>query len=500
MIPVRKTDSVDILLVLEGTFPYVRGGVSSWVNRLILGFPEYRFGVIFLGSTIEDYTAKPYVLPDNIHYYAEYFLYGANDHPGSNHYAKVSTNELSAVRDAHQEMKECLSTCEFAVDISQYGNIFNISQKAFFEDRKIWDYFIECYSEIPDQPSFVDYFWTIRGMHAPLWFLQMAMQHAPQSRIVHCPSTGYAGYLGALLSKSGDIPLIISEHGIYTKERRIDLMLARWIHEDEEFLRQAGRIHYLRHLWIRFFEFIGRLTYQQAQHIINLYTGVVELQIADGADPKKLSTIPNGIPVENFINCRFSFAQRKNIVALVGRVVPIKDIKTFIRAAKLIQQTAADTPEFWIAGPVEEDEQYYQECLLLVEHLGLGEKVKFLGYVPVQDVLRQVRITVLSSISEGLPLSVLESFAAGVPVVATDVGSCRELVYGTSKEDSAEPAGRIVPIANPNALAKEIHSLMNDSDIWTFCSKNAIDRVEKNYREEYMFASYRSLYQAGMAN
>ncbi len=500
MIPERQTDAVDILLVLEGTFPYVRGGVSSWVNRLILGFPEYRFGVIFLGSTIEDYTAKPYVLPDNVRYYAEYFLYGADDHSGNNHHCRISKGDLSAVRDAHQEMKSCLSQCEVDVDISQYGNVFNISQKAFFEDRKVWDYFIECYSEISDQPSFVDYFWTIRGMHAPLWFLQTAMQNAPKARIIHSPSTGYAGYLGALLSKAGGRPLIISEHGIYTKERRIDLMLARWIHEDEEFLRQAGRIHYLRHLWIRFFEFIGRLTYQQAQNIINLYSGVVELQIADGADQHKLCTISNGIPVGNFISCRLPFAERKNIVALVGRVVPIKDIKTFIRAAKLIQQAETDTPEFWIAGPIEEDEEYYQECLLLVEHLGLGEKVKFLGYVPVQEVLSQVRLTVLSSISEGLPLSVLESFAAGVPVVATDVGSCRELVYGISKEDSEEPAGKIVPIANPKALAQAISSLLINIDFWMTCSNNAIERVEKNYREEDMFASYRSLYQSGMVN
>ncbi|PKY12286.1 glycosyl transferase family 1, partial [Acidithiobacillus marinus] len=280
--------------------------------------------------------------------------------------------------------------------------------------------------------------------------------------------------------------------------RRIDLMLARWIHEDEEFLPQPGRIHYLRHLWIRFFEFIGRLTYQQAQNIVNLYSGVIELQITDGADPQKISTIPNGIPVENFIPFRSSFSARKNIVALVGRVVPIKDIKTFIRAAKILQKNEPNPPEFWIAGPTEEDDEYYQECLLLVEHLDLKMDVKFLGFVPVQEVLAQVRLTVLSSISEGLPLSVLESFAAGVPVVATDVGSCRELIYGKTKESSAAPAGEIVPIANPSAMAKAISTLINDNALWLTCSKNGIKRVEDDYQEKDMFASYRKIYQQGM--
>lgn len=498
MIDAPQSESVDILLILEGTFPYVRGGVSSWVNRLIIGFPEYHFGIIFLGSMREDYLAKPYPLPGNVKYYAEYFLYDNKKTKYSN--KKIEEKEINAVREAHRKMKDCLSKSSITVDISHYADNFGISEKAFFENRHVWDYTIECYSEILDQPSFVDYFWTVRGIHAPLWFLQTALNKAPKARIIHCPSTGYAGYLGALLSNTGKSPLIISEHGIYTKERRIDLMLARWIHEDDEFLSQTGRIHYLRHLWIRFFEFIGRLTYQQAQHIINLYSGVLELQIADGADPQKINTIPNGIPVEKFLMSRTPLAERRYIVALIGRVVPIKDIKTFIRAAKILQQTEQNSPEFWIAGPTEEDEDYYQECQLLVEHLGLKLQVKFLGFAPVQDVLSQVRLTVLSSISEGLPLSVLESFAAGVPVVATDVGSCRELIYGSTKDSVKAPAGEIVPIANPGAMARAISIFLNDEEVWLRCSKNGIQRVERNYREEDMFASYRKIYQAGMTN
>lgn len=498
MIASQDANSVDILLILEGTFPYVRGGVSSWVNRLIHGFPEYRFGVIFLGSMAEDYRAQPYQLPENVDYYAEYFLYGAKK---AGKYCKGITKKtnITVVSDAHKEMKRCLYESDFKIDISHYDDNFGLTEKAFFEDRMVWNYLIECYAEIPDQPSFVDYFWTIRGMHTPLWFLQAAMKSAPSARILHCPSTGYAGYLGALLSHAGNRPLVISEHGIYTKERRIDLMLARWIHEDEEFLRHAGRIHYLRQLWIRFFEFIGRLAYQQAQYIVNLYSGVIDLQIADGADPQKLCTIPNGVHVESFLACRAPFSSRRNVVALIGRVVPIKDIKTFIRAAQFFQQEP-EPSEFWIVGPTEEDEEYHRECLLLVEHLGLQDTVKFLGFKPVQEVLSQIRLSVLSSISEGLPLSILESFAAGVPVVATDVGSCRELIYGNLSQQLSIPAGDVVPIADPRALAHAINTLLTQHERWTVCSKNAIERVERDYREETMFARYREIYQNGMAH
>ncbi|MGE8475033.1 MAG: GT4 family glycosyltransferase PelF, partial [Paraburkholderia hospita] len=59
-------DSADIALLLEGTFPYVSGGVSSWVNQVIRAFPEYSFALCFLGSRPQDYPKMQYALPDNV--------------------------------------------------------------------------------------------------------------------------------------------------------------------------------------------------------------------------------------------------------------------------------------------------------------------------------------------------------------------------------------------------------------------------------------------------
>ncbi len=489
----RRANVVDILLILEGTFPYVRGGVSSWVKRMIEGFDDYRFGIIFLGSARSDYSGRePYTLPSNVDYFSEYFLYDERSEmlPTRKNQLSFRKEEVLA---AHQEMQNCLQggSCPLHGLVNNFG----VSHSDFLSSRAIWDYFLERYQEIPDQPSFVDYFWTIRGMHAPLWYLQQAFQAAPQTKIVLCPSTGYAGYLGALLAAQRRYPLIIAEHGIYTKERRIDLMLARWIHEDEDFLHRLGQIHYLRQLWIHFFEFLGRMSYQQAKIITNLYGGVIPLQVAGGAPPERLMTIPNGIQIEPFIPVRRDFAEKEDIVALIGRVVPIKDIKTFIRAAGILWQQGRKT-QYWIVGPTEEDEEYYAECRILVEHLELQDCVQFLGFRLVTEVLARVRLTVLSSISEGLPLSVLESFAAGVPVVTTDVGSCRELLYGSLQHEPEEAAGAgvVVPIADPSALARAIGALLDDVERWKVCSQAGIRRVEAHYREDQMFAQYRQLF------
>ncbi|PKY12204.1 hypothetical protein B1757_00200 [Acidithiobacillus marinus] len=222
MLGTSPAESVDILLVLEGTFPYVRGGVSSWVNRLITGFSEYQFGIIFLGSMREEYTSEPYPLPENVKYYAEYFLYDVNKKtPSRKTHKRAMIDLIEKTRTAHNNIKNCPLHGHNNLEIRAFATNFGISEYDFYASKEVWEYILSCYSEISDQPSFVDYFWTIRGMHAPLWFLQNALNNAPSTRIVHCPSTGYAGYLGSLLSNHRDCPLVISEHGIYTKERRI---------------------------------------------------------------------------------------------------------------------------------------------------------------------------------------------------------------------------------------------------------------------------------------
>ena len=62
----RQGTEADIGLLLEGTFPYVAGGVSSWVNQMIRGFPDIRFAVVFIGSLEEEYGEQKYELPPNV--------------------------------------------------------------------------------------------------------------------------------------------------------------------------------------------------------------------------------------------------------------------------------------------------------------------------------------------------------------------------------------------------------------------------------------------------
>ena len=71
----RRAADCDVMLLLEGTFPFVSGGVSSWVNQIIQAFPDIRFGICFIGSRRSDYDGAGYALPDNVVHFEDHYLH-----------------------------------------------------------------------------------------------------------------------------------------------------------------------------------------------------------------------------------------------------------------------------------------------------------------------------------------------------------------------------------------------------------------------------------------
>lgn len=131
-------------------------------------------------------------------------------------------------------------------------------------------------------------------------------------------------------------------------------------------------------------------------------------------------------------------------VVSVGRLAPPKDFRALVDAVALLQPGSA-TVDVLGVGP---------ELGELTKRA--GATMRFLGNVDdVPGRLAAADIFVLSSRSEGLPISVLEAMAAGLPVVASDVGGVGEIV-----SDGAD--GYLVPPGDPNALADRLRELLGD--------------------------------------
>jgi len=517
------SSSVDIMLFSEGTYPYVKGGVSSWILQLMKGLPEFSFGVCFIGATPYldgELMQISYEFPENLKHLEVHYLFDDNDKKmpkpkrkkGNTEGFKAIEKLYKAFQSNSGEIPEVLKNLDFYTKEVTFDD--------FLHSELAWEFLTKIYSKNCSDVPFIDYFWTLRNIHKPIWTLANIVKNLPTTKIYHAPSTGYAGFIGSLASYTNNRPFFLTEHGIYTRERKIDMLSADWIEfKKPALLQQPQEYNYIKKMWITFFDKIGLFCYHRSNHILSLFSGARAIQINFGAPQQRTRIIPNGVDVDGLMQ---TMSKRqdppKPIITLIGRVVPIKDIKTFIRAIKIASQT---TPEIqgWIVGAVEEDREYVQECQQMAFALGLKsaiqnfegnkskltleelqkneDKIKFFGHSDIKEILPKSALQTLSSISEGMPLVILEGFAAGVPCVATDVGSCRDLIEGgiNSEDKAIGFAGAITGIADPDALAKEyIRFLDFKNGIWAKAQAAGLKRVQKYYRQEMFLQEYRELY------
>lgn len=493
LVPARP---VDAALLLEGTYPFVRGGVSSWVHRLIEALPETSFSVVFLGGRRADHGAPAYSRPPNLRHFECHYLF----EPAQRERVAARTTESAAFGEVdrlHDLLRD--TGPGKPLDAGLLGRLAHalwkpggIARRDFLHGDRAWQRICDAYRRECPEASFADYFWTVRAMYAPIFSLAEIARRLPPVRFYHAVSTGYAGLLGALLRHRHGRPFILTEHGIYTKERAIDLASAERMPGDGA---EASGLGFGRRLWMRFFQGLGRIAYASADPVIALYDGNRRRQIQDGAEPARTRIIPNGVDVGRFRPLRARRPpQPPPVIGFIGRVVPIKDVKTFIRAMKSVLASCPEA-EGWIVGPTSEDESYAVECSQLASSLGLDGHVKFLGFQPPAEILPRLGLLALTSMSEALPLVVLEAFASGLPVLATDVGACRELVEGRAGEDRAlGSAGTVVAVSDPEAMARAALDLLRDPARWRAAQQAAIRRVEAYYTESQMVDAYRKIY------
>lgn len=505
---IKKSDSVDIMLFAEGTYPYVKGGVSSWIHQLITGLPHYKFGIVFIGSKREDYKEISYKLPNNLTHLEVHYLFEENPKDNEkNFYSskkltkgdKRAFNKLEKLyewfRYEKGEIPLGLRNIEFFTE--------ELNEKDFLHSKEAWNFIERRYQENCPDIAFVDYFWTIRNIHKPIWQLSNIVKTLPKIGVLHSPSTGYAGFLGALVSYDRNIPFVLTEHGIYIRERKIDMLTASWIeYQKPSLIQQYEEFNYIKQIWVNFFEKIGKFAYSKASPIISLFNSARRIQASFGADINKTISIPNGVDVEDLKECIDKREEEiPKVVTLIGRVVPIKDIKTFIRAIKTASNYLPDI-EGWIVGPTDEDRDYAEECSDMVETMDLKRNIKFLGFQNIKEILPKTGVLTLTSISEGMPLVILEGMASGVPCVTTDVGCCRELLFGGLNREDIEigQAGFVTHIAKPNELAKAYLTILMNERVFKKFQRNGIERVNRFYTKREFLKTYDKIYRERMDN
>jgi len=321
----------------------------------------------------------------------------------------------------------------------------------------------------------------VRNIHLIFYRLLTLVRRLPGASVYHSPGTGYAGMLACLEARLFDRKSLITEHGIYLQEREMELLKSDWLDDA-----------YLKEMWIDSFSALCLWQYNTCDRIVTLFEGNRRLEKDYGADPERIQVIPNGIDIARFRAARRERCRsHPRTLGFVGRVDSVKDIKTFIQVVALIREALPEVRALAV-GPTDDQPAYYQECRDLVNMMGVEEALTFTGPADVIPYYREMDVLLLTSIKEAMPLAVMEAMASGLPVVATDVGACRELLLGG--EDGFGEAGAVRRVMDAEGLAEATLSILRDGGLAGRMAENGIRRIENRYREELVLQQYRDLY------
>lgn len=199
---------------------------------------------------------------------------------------------------------------------------------------------------------------------------------------------------------------------------------------------------------------------------------------AEGLRPEKITVLYTGVDLDQFAcsagdpatAAALGIPRDARVVGAVANYREVKDLPLFLRAARIVAATAPDAV-FLLVGWGE----MKGELERLAAELEIGDRVFFTdGKGAVPDYLARMSVACLSSLSEGLPNAILEYMAAGLPVVATDVGGNPELV-------TDGVTGYLVRCRTPEAFAEPIVRLLRDEKLRAAMGQKGLERVRADF-------------------
>ena len=214
---------------------------------------------------------------------------------------------------------------------------------------------------------------------------------------------------------------------------------------------------------------------------------LVDLGIAPSS---KIVEIPLGLDLDHFRELpareaalsALGLPREGRYVAIVARLVPIKDIPTFLRAFALVTESLPD-----VRGLVVGDGPERGAVERLAQNLGLERRCRFLGWrADLPNVYAASDVVALTSLNEGSPVSVIEAMASGRAVVATAVGGVPDVV--------SEATGILVPVGDHRGFADAIVSLLRDPDRRAELGRKGREVAVRRFASDRLVADIDRLY------
>ena len=283
----------------------------------------------------------------------------------------------------------------------------------------------------------------------------------PQSDLVHATIAGFAALPGIVAKHRDGTPLLVTEHGVYVRERYISVS-------------STDISQYAKRFLMSLTSFVARLVYAHADLVAPVVEYNRRWELPYGADPARITSIYNGVDPGLFVPRPKPRDTAGGPVAVAAaRIFPLKDIETMIRSAAVARDLVPGI-RYLVYGSLDADVPYVERCSRLVGELGLEETFELRGFhSSPAELYAEGDICVLSSISEAFPYTVLESMACARPVVGTDVGGVREALDGF---------GIVVPPRDPEAFGRAVATMFEDAEFRRELGRRAREEVLAKYR------------------
>jgi glycosyltransferase involved in cell wall biosynthesis len=453
--------SLRIALISEGAYPFHPGGVSLWCDQLINGMPEHRFTAVAL--TVDGSERSTWPEPDNLAKVVNLPLWGKAPQPENyrrrRDFADIHQAFLQSLKPPGNP-DALLAALRPMFDYAQTADL----GKALLSNDAI-DRLMTTWTEpinLRDALTAAD---LIEHMLRPLSCRPI------EADICHLSMNGLSALVAMAAKWRHNTPILMSEHGVYLRERYLGIV-------------NEPAPHAVKVLLLSFFRALAGAAYRVADMLAPHSSYNRRWQLHNGADAARMRTMYNGIDPADFPPVDHEPPQPT--IVFVGRIDPLKDLHTLIRAFQLVRTEIPDA-RLRMFGPVTPaNEGYHASCVELITELGLTDSAVFEGKIPKQlDAYHAGHLVALTSVSEGFPFTVVESMSAGRPQVCTNVGGVSEAVG---------EAGFVVPPRDHAAVAGACVTLLSDTSLRRRLGAAARKRVLENFTLQQWNDSYRAIY------
>jgi glycosyltransferase involved in cell wall biosynthesis len=497
-----------ILFLVSGVYPHYMGGVSTWADHLVNHLNEFEFEIVSVVSN--PHVELRYTLPPNVVGLHTIPLWGSErpeEYNGINFFkfAKKAmlTNENTVAAKFDPHFKTFLNQIvkgtpnPSALGSALYGMhtyFQKYDYKKTMQSETTWQTYVNILKSNKLYKQ-IDNYEAVNTLRTIVRYMKVLAVPIPKADLCHSAIASVAGLMGIMAKIKYGTPNILTEHGVYYRERMLDLLNQPLSFQNKIF-------------WLNFYKALAKLNYHYADKIYPVCSFNSRWEQAFGIPSKKIEVIPNGVdcdvfkPGEAGVELALNGGEPDNggefqngskllhipkdvpKVAAVIRIDRLKDALNLIMAMKYVKKEIPEV-KCLLYGP-SPDKDYAKLCVKVRREMGLEDTVLFMGYTKEPEkAYRHGDVIVMSSISEGFPFALIEAMATGKAIVATDVGGMAEALGDT---------GLLVPARAPRRLGAEIVKLLQNPGLRSTMGEKARQRIIINFNMEQFIDNYRRIY------